>query len=91
MMGSLPSSFVLSPQVETKSGFSFGKLMLLGFLIPIINTIFIELSTAAYLRNSFCPRLILRLNLLHLGCKSNQSESIPKSIALEDVNYTSLS
>jgi len=38
--------------------------VLRGFLIPIINTTFIELSTAAYLRNSVFPRLILRLNLL---------------------------
>ena len=38
--------------------------MLLGFLIPIINTIFIDLSTTAYLMISIFPRLILRLNLL---------------------------
>jgi len=38
--------------------------LLRGFSIPIINTTFIQLSTTAYLRNSFFPRLILRLNLL---------------------------
>ena len=42
----------------------FGSLLLGEFLIPIINTTFIELSTAAYPRNSFFPHLILRLNLL---------------------------
>jgi len=39
-------------------------LLLLGCLIPIINTTFIELRTATYLRSSFCPHPILRLNLL---------------------------
>ena len=57
----------------------------------MINTIFIELSTTAYLRYSFFPRLILKLNLLHLCCKNDQSESMAKSIASIDVNYTSLS
>jgi len=36
--------------------------LLRGFLVPIINTTFIELSTAAYPNISFSPRLILRLN-----------------------------
>jgi len=40
--------------------------MLQGFLIPILNTTLIELTTAADLRDSFIPRLILRLNLLTL-------------------------
>jgi len=47
-------------------------LLLRGFLIPIINTIVIELSTAAYLSYSFFPHLILRLNLLRLQSKSYQ-------------------
>ena len=38
--------------------------LLRGFLVPIINTIFIELSTTAYLKISFSPYLILRLNHL---------------------------
>jgi len=58
--------------------------VLQGFLIPIINTTFIELSTAAYLRNFFSARLILRLNLLHLRCKSYQSKPIQKSVAAVD-------
>jgi len=60
----------------------------LGFLISIINTTFIELSTATYLRNSVLPHLILRLNLLHLYCHSDQSKQIPKSIASVDMNYS---
>ena len=60
-----------------------------GFLIPIINTTFIELYTTAYLRNSFFPRLILRLNLLHLCCKRDQSITLPKTVSSIDVYYTS--
>jgi len=63
-------------------------LVLWGFTILILNTTFIELSTTAYLRNSFFPRLILRLNLLHLCCRSDQSKPIPKSSAFIDVNCT---
>jgi len=68
-----------------------GRCLLQGFLIPIINTTFIELSTTAYLRNSFFPRLILRLNLLQLCCKSDQSVTAPKTVSSIDVNYTSSS
>jgi len=59
----------------------YQTLVLRGFLIPIINTTFIELSTAAYLSNSFFPRLILRLNLLHLTSKSDQSVTVPKTVS----------
>jgi len=60
-----------------------------GVLIPIINTIFIESSTAAYLSISFFPRLILWLNLLLLCCKSYQSVMWPQAVSSIDVIYTS--
>jgi hypothetical protein len=48
--------------------------MLRGFLIPIIDTIFIELSSTAYLF-LFFPRLILRLNLLPHLSKSDRNQT----------------
>ena len=51
--------------------------LLRGFLIPIINTTFIELSTATYVRNSCFPHLILRLNLLSFF-KSQRYSLVPK-------------
>jgi len=46
------------------AGSYFRWLLSWGFFIPIINTTFIESSTTVYLRYSFFPRLILKLNLL---------------------------
>ena len=63
--------------------------MLQGFLIPIINTTYIELSTTAYLTISFSPRLILRPNLLHLHSKSNQSKTVP-SLSPQTMQITPL-
>ena len=66
-------------------------IVLRGFLIPIINTIFIELSTTAYLMIFFFPRLILRLNLLHCLARARQIESPPKPVSFVPEVYTSLS
>jgi len=77
------------------SSSEFEGALLQGFFIPIINTTFIELSTTAYLRNSFFPRLILRLNLLHLTSKSDQSVTVPKTVSsvneylLSSLDYSS--
>jgi len=48
--------------------------LLWGFLIPIINTTFIELSTTTYLMISLSPCIILRLNLLHHHTRACQIE-----------------
>ena len=65
--------------------------MLRGFLVPIINTIFIELSTAAYLNISFSPRLILRLNISFLYNENFRSEPIPQPVSSVDKNQASSS
>ena len=56
-------------------------LVLLGCLIPIINTTFIELSMATYLKSLFFPRLILRLNLLCRQARARQIKSPPQSFS----------
>jgi hypothetical protein len=56
------------------------KLLLQGFLIPIINTIFIELSMTAYQMISFSPRLILRFNLLDPCARVTQIKSSPNPV-----------
>jgi len=66
-------------------------LVLRGFLVPIINTIFIELSTAAYLKISFFPRLILRLNFSFLNNENSQSKPIPQTVSSVDINHVSSS
>jgi len=67
----------------------YGTKLLRGFLIPIINTTFIESSTATYLRNSFFRRLILRLNFLTF-LKNNRIHSLPTIYILAlRVYYTS--
>ena len=66
-----------------------GGRLLRGFLIPIINIIFIELSTAAYLKISFSPRLILRLNFSFLNNENSQSEPIPQTVSSVDIYYGS--
>ena len=65
--------------------------LLRGFSVPIINTTFIELSTAAYLKISFSPRLILRLNFSFLNNENSQSEPIPQPFSSVDVNQVSAS
>ena len=55
--------------------------MLRGFLIPIINTKFIELSTTTYLMISFFPRVVLRFNLFHRYTRGCQIKSLPQSIS----------
>jgi len=62
-----------------------------GFLVPIINTIFIELSTAAYPNISFSPRLILRLNFSFLYNENSQSKPIPQIVPSVDINQASSS
>ena len=67
------------------------KLLLRGFLVPIINTTFIELSTAAYLNISFSPRPILRLNFSFLLNENSQPKPIPQTVSSVDMNQTSSS
>jgi len=66
-------------------------MLLRGFLVPIINTIFIELSTAAYPNISFSPRLILRLNFSFQNNENSQSKPIPQSVSSVDINQVSSS
>ena len=63
--------------------------MLRGFLVPIINITFIELSTAAYLNISFSPHLILRLNFSFLCNENSQSEPIPQTFSSVDIYHSS--
>jgi len=63
--------------------------LLWGFLMPIINTTCIELSTAIYLRFSFSARLFPRLNLLWPSSKSFQIETVQKTIL--DINQDTAS
>jgi len=65
--------------------------MLRGFLVPIINTIFIDLSTTAYLSISFSPRLILRLNFSFLNNENSQTQPIPQTVSSVDINQLSSS
>jgi len=60
--------------------------VLRGFLVPIINTTFIELSTAAYPNISFSPRLILRLNFSFLFNKNSRSKTEPQPFSSIYVN-----
>ena len=58
-----------------------GWILLRGFLISIINTTFIELSTTAYLFCLFFPHLILRLYLLYTFTRAAKIKSPPKPVA----------
>ena len=62
-----------------------------GIVVPIINTTFIELSTAAYPNISFSPRLILRLNFSFLYNENSQSKPIPQTVPSVDIYYASSS
>ena len=63
--------------------------LLWGFLIPIINTTFIELYTAAYLGISFSPCPILRLNFSFLCNENSQSKPIPQTVSSVDIHHAS--
>jgi len=71
--------------------FVISNKVLRGFLVPIINTIFIELSTAAYPNISFSPRLILRLNFSFLNNENSCSKPIPQPVSSVDKNQASSS
>jgi len=75
---------------DTKFVF-FTALLLRGFLVPIINTIFIELSTATYPNISFSPRLILRLNFSFLYNENSQSKPKPQAVPSVDIDHASSS
>ena len=62
-----------------------------GIIVPIINTTFIELSTAAYLNISFSPCLILRLKFSFLYNENSQSKPIPQTVPSVDITHASSS
>jgi len=63
--------------------------MIWGFLVPIINTIFIELSPTPYLMISFFAHLILKLNLLHCNAGARQIKSPQETFSFVQEDQTS--
>jgi len=88
---SLQHSKVFPNEFQSLSMYSSSSHLLRGYLIPIINTIFIELSTTAYLSFSFSPRFFLKLNHLPTSCKRFQIITFPTTFSQVEVNQISLS